>query len=154
MFKRASDPLSSQGFRDAILEEHAVLRELLAQAIALASGDERSAGALDDLRGRSRQLYVTLEEHMSFEERMLPAALRDVIGWSRALEERIAEDHGRQRGELAAALALLDEDGLSWVRLTDELRAFAATLLHDMETEEAGLLEADLDAVATDGEGG
>jgi hypothetical protein len=154
MFKRASDPLSSQGFRDAILEEHEVLRDLLAKAIRLADGHERSAGDLGELRTRSRQLYVTLEEHMSFEERMLPVALRDVIGWSQALEARIAEDHGRQRRELSAALALLAEDGLSWARLADELRAFSATLLHDMETEEAGLLEADLDAVATDGEGG
>jgi hypothetical protein len=154
MFKRASDPLSSQGFREAILEEHEVLRDLLAKAIGLADSEERSASDLGELRARSRQLYVTLEEHMSFEERMLPAALRDVIGWSQALEARIAEDHGRQRQELAAALALLDEDDLSWVRLTDELRAFSETLLHDMETEEAGLLEADLDAVATDGEGG
>jgi hypothetical protein len=154
MLKRVSDPLSSQGFRDAILEEHEVLRDLLAKAIALADGHERSASDLGDLRAQSRQLYVTLEEHMSFEERMLPVALRDVIGWSQALEARIAEDHGRQRRELAAALALLDEDGLSWDRLTDEMRAFSSTLLHDMETEEAGLLEADLDAVATDGEGG
>jgi hypothetical protein len=34
------------------------------------------------------------------------------------------------------------------------VRAFAASLMRDIETEEEALLDADLDALATDGAGG
>jgi len=154
MYKRASEPMSSSHFREAILAEHDALRRLLAETLGLAESEAVTAAELDQLRARVRQLYIRLEEHLSFEERMLPTALRDVIGWGQALEAQIAEDHARQRREVEETLSALDAETLSRRDLATSLRAFADTLLRDMEMEEAGLLDADLDALATDGEGG
>jgi hypothetical protein len=44
--------------------------------------------------------------------------------------------------------------GLSGTALIESVRAFAETLLIDMESEERSLLRADLDAIAVDGKGG
>jgi hypothetical protein len=142
--------MSSSRFRDAILEEHEMLRALLARTLDVTGG----AAALDELRANARRLFEQLGEHMSFEERMLPVALRDVIGWGEVLQARIAEDHGRQREELAAAVAALEAGALTLDELLGDLHAFAATLLRDMEREEGALLEADLDALAEDAQGG
>jgi hypothetical protein len=154
MYRSASEPMSSGRFREAILVEHDTLRGLLAQAVGLAEIGSASVTEFDDLRASARQLYVTLEEHMSFEERTLPVALRDVIGLGSVLQARIAEDHGRQRQKLAVALGALETDTLSWRQLADDLRLFAADLLLDMEKEEECLLDADVDALSTDSEGG
>jgi hypothetical protein len=146
--------MSSGRFREAILAEHDMLRRLLGETLGLAEVEAVAAAQLDALRGHARRLYAKLEEHMLFEERMLPPALRDVIGWGQALQELIAGDHARQRQELAEAKAALDAEALSWSDLTAALRVFADRLLLDMEREEVGLQEADLDAIRTDGEGG
>ena len=152
MHAQALEPMSSGRFRETILAEHETLRGLLTRTIDLA--DEQAATTFEALRASVRHLYATLAEHMSFEERMLPVALRDVIGWGQTLEAMIAEDHGRQRAELAVAIASLEADEMSWDRLVRDIRLFAHTLLRDMEREEEGLLDADLDAVATDAQGG
>ena len=146
--------MSSARFREAILAEHAALRRLLYETLGLAEAEVVAAAGRDQLRARARQLYMTLEEHMSFEERMLPTALRDVIGCGQALGARIAEDHARQRQDLGDALSVLDAEATSCGDLALSLRTFADTLLRDIENEEACLLEADLDAIATDSEGG
>jgi hypothetical protein len=152
MYRPSSEPLSSGRFRDVIVAEHDTLRRLIAQTVEVANSSV--AGELDELRAAARQLYVTLEEHMSFEDQMLPVALRDVIGWGPALEARIAEDHERQRQEVVGALEALEADTLSWAELAAVVRAFATNLLLDMEREEEGLLDAELDAMSTDSEGG
>jgi hypothetical protein len=145
--------MSAGSFRETIRAEHEVLRGLLGRTLDFA--ELQAAGAsVEALRACAREFYVTLAEHMSFEERMLPIALRDVIGWGQTLESMIAADHERQRAELGAALAALEPDEPSWERLVRDLRLFADTLLRDMEREEAALLDADLDDVATDAQGG
>jgi hypothetical protein len=153
MHAQALEPMSSGRFRETILAEHEALRGLLTRTIDLAD-EQAAATTFEALRASVRHLYATLAEHMSFEERMLPVALRDVIGWGQTLEAMIAEDHGRQRAELAVAIASLEADEMSWDRLVRDIRLFADTLLRDMEREEEGLLDADLDAVATDAQGG
>lgn len=154
MFKRPPEPMSSTSFREALLAEHEALRGLIAQTLALATTVAGAAPDLGELRGCARRLYLALEDHMAFEERMLPVALRDVIGWGQALAASIAEDHGRQRDEVAAALRSLEVDVLSWGELIEDLRAFTSHFLVDMEREEEGLLEADLDDASTDAVGG
>jgi hypothetical protein len=154
MNKPAYEPMSSGRYREAILSEHETLRRMLGEAIGLLEPEPSAATELDALRARARSLYAMLEHHMSFEERMLPPALRDVIGWGQTLEAQIAGDHLRQRHELAEALEALDAETLTLAQLAADLRVFADTLLEDMEREEAGLLNADLDALASDGEGG
>ena len=70
MYRPSPEPLSSGRFRDVILAEHDTLRRLIAQTVEVANSSV--AGELDELRAAARQLYVTLEEHMSFEDQMLP----------------------------------------------------------------------------------
>jgi hypothetical protein len=145
------DPASSSAARDAIFSQHEALRALLASTVDVANGGINSQRDLESLRGRARELYETLEMHMMFEEQVLPTALRDVIGWGAALQEQIEEDHRRQRATLAVAVSALETDGRG---LASRVREFAAALLLDMKTEERGLLQADVDAIASDGEAG
>jgi hypothetical protein len=154
MNKPAYEPMSSGRYREAILSEHETLRRLLGETIGLLEPEPEPAAVPEVLRARARSLYAMLEHHMSFEERMLPPALRDVIGWGQTLEAQIARDHARQRRELAEALEALDAETLTLAQLANDLRVFADRLLEDMEREEAGLLNADLDALASDSEGG
>jgi hypothetical protein len=153
-YQGVAEPMSSSGVRNAILSQHDVLRGLLAEAIHLAVPKARSRSELEALRARVRTLYLTLEEHLTFEAQAFPHALRDVIGWGAVLQDEIAESHARQRQALATALAALEPETLSWVELTRNVRAFATSLMRDIETEEEALLDADLDAIATDGAGG
>jgi hypothetical protein len=145
-------PRSPSDVRDAIVAQHDVLRGLLAGAISAADEPASSAQQIESLRAKARHLYQVLEEHMTFEDRVLPAALLDVIGWGEALRVEIEEDHRRQRDALATAVgAALDPEGSN---LVHSVRVFASALLIDMEREERSLLVADLDALTTDSEGG
>jgi len=152
--RTASDPTSSNGLRNAILSRHDVLRERLAETVELAA---RSSVAETDaavLRARARDLCRAFEDHLAFEEELFPQALRDVIGWGAVLQDQIGEDHLRQREEIAMALSALEPETLSMSELTTTVSAFAAALLRDIEREEEALMNADLDAIATDSEGG
>jgi hypothetical protein len=150
----ASEPMSSSSLRDAILSRHDELRGIVAEAVDLADSPGRAGRDLEALRASARRLYLTLEEVLTFEDQALPPALRDVIGWGAVLREQIEEDHRRQREAIASALSALEPDSLSWSELASELRAFAGAILRDIENEEAALLNATLDAIATDSEGG
>lgn len=149
-----ADDKPSGEVRDAILAQHETLRVILARTVELADLSAASAQEFDALRAQARTLYESLAAHMDFEERVLPTALRDVIGWGAMLQAQLEEDHSRQRASLATALDALGPNGLSGVALIESVRTFAQTLLVDMEGEESGLLEADLDAIATDTKGG
>lgn len=150
----AVEPLSSNEFRNAILTQHDELRESLAEAADLAAPAARSAQELEALRERARELFLHLVEHLAFEEHAFPQALRDVIGWGSVLQARIEESHERQRRALSTALFALEPDALDAADLALIVRALATSLLRDIEEEDAALLNADLDAVATDSEGG
>jgi hypothetical protein len=63
-------------------------------------------------------------------------------------------DHARQREILAMAISDLGPDGFSGAAPIESVRAFVATVLIDMETEEGELLQADVDALAGDSLGG
>ena len=148
------DPLSSRGLRDAILSHHDALRRVLAETVGRTDPQARARTDLETLRAGARRLYETVEAHLDFEEQALPPALRDVIGWGSVLQERIEEDHRRLREALATALSALEPDTLSWFELASDVRAFAAVLLSDLEREDEALLDAQLDAIANDSEGG
>jgi hypothetical protein len=154
MTPATTEEMSSSKARDEILSQHAALRRLLAETAAAAERAAVSRGELDALREQARALYEALAAHMAFEERVLPAALRDVIGWGAVIQQQMEEDHLRQRETLACAIAAIAPDGLTGAELVENVRAFALTLLVDIETEEQGLLEADLDEIAGDGRGG
>jgi Hemerythrin HHE cation binding domain len=149
-----AEPTSSGGLRNAILSRHDELRGLLAETVGLAGAKARAGSELDALRARARRLYRAFEDHLTFEEQAFPQALRDVIGWGPALQEQIEEEHTRQRLTIATALSALEPETQSWGQLASDVQAFAAALLRDIEQEEEALLNADLDAIATDSEGG
>ncbi len=149
------EPLSSSDARAAILSCHDELRGLVEETIHSADDAGTSDwGDFEPLRAHALELYEAFEEHMNFEERILPTALRDVIGWGSELQAQVVEGHEKLRADLAAAMLALKPDAVSRVRLIESVRAFVDTLLEDLTTEERCLLRADLDAMASDAHGG
>ena len=147
-------PLSSSDARAAILSCHDELRGLVTETIHFAEGATVSDRDFEPLRAHARELYEAFEEHMDFEERILPTALRDVIGWGFVLQAEVVESHEKQRAILASAMSALEPGGLSPARLVQSVRTFVDTILDDLKTEESCLLRADLDALAIDSRGG
>ena len=152
--RAAHDPASSGVLRDAILSRHDALRGMAVESADWAERQATSAAEIARLRRGARAFYRTVEEYLAFEQEALPPALRDVIGWGQVLLEQIEEDHRRQREALATRLSAREPDSMSWFELASELRAFAADLLRDLDREDEALLNAQLDAIANDSEGG
>ncbi len=147
--------ISSSEVRDAILAQHEMLRTVLNKTVELANRESSSDGDIEELRWQASTLYETLATHMDFEERALPAALRDVIGWGAALQAQLEADHASQRATLTLAIeALAEPSRESPAAVISSIRSFASALLADMEREERGLLQADVDAIVTDTQGG
>ena len=149
------EPLSSSDARAAILSCHEELRGLVTETIHFVESD----CDFEPLRTHARELYEAFEEHIDFEERILPTALRDVIGWGSVLQAQVVEGHEKQRAILASARSALEPaglspTGLSPARLAQSVRTLANTILGDLKIEESCLLSADLDALATDASGG
>jgi hypothetical protein len=147
------EPMSSSDARAAILSSHDELRGLVSATIRLADGATAAGVETEPLRAQARELYDAFTRHMEFEERLLPMALRDVIGLGPLLEAEVVEGHDRRRAALAAAMSSLGP-GESLADLVDKVRTVADTLLFDLESEETCLLTADLDALAADTFGG
>jgi hypothetical protein len=149
------EPMSSSDARAAILSCHDELRGLVEETIHSADDAGMSDwGDFEPLRTHALELYEAFEEHIDFEQRILPTALRDVIGWGSELQAQVVEGHEKLRVALASAVSALRPDVVSRARLIESVRAFADTLLDDLTTEESCLLRADLDAMATDSHGG
>jgi hypothetical protein len=70
------------------------------------------------------------------------------------LQAQVVEGHEKQRAILASARSALEPAGLSPARLVQSVRTLANTVLVDLKAEESCLLSADLDALATDANGG
>jgi hypothetical protein len=148
------EPLSSSDARAAILSCHDELRGLVRETIHSADDATTSDPDFEPLRAHARELYEAFEEHIDFEERILPTALRDVIGWGSELQAQVVEGHEKLRADLASARSALKPEGASRFDLIESVRAFVDTLLLDLMTEERCLLSADLDAMATYTRGG
>jgi hypothetical protein len=148
------EPMSSSEARAAILSSNEELRGLVQETIHVAEGVTESEVDFEPLRLHAKDLFAAFTEHMEFEERILPTALCDVIGWGPELRAQMEEDHERCRASLAAAMLTLEPDSLSAARMIERIRALADALLVDLSSEERYLLTADLDALANDSEGG
>ena len=154
MPRTTTEEISSGEARDEIFFQHDLLRGLLAEVVALADRVAASGCDFEVLRRQAKTLYEDLAAHMTFEERVLPAALRDVVGWGAVIQQQLEEDHTRQRELIATAISEIGPDGLSGDALLESVRAFADTLIVDMDSEESSLLLADFDALAADSRGG
>jgi hypothetical protein len=150
----AGRELASGEAREQIFVQHGVLRVRLAEMAEAADQAEGAGGGLEVLRARASSLYEALAAHMAFEEQVLAAALRDVVGWGAVIQQKLEDDHDRQRAMLVEAIRATGPAGLTGLELVENVRVFARTLLHDMATEERGLLEAEFDALSRDGQGG
>jgi hypothetical protein len=148
------EPLSSSDARAAIRMCQDELRGLVSETLQLVDGAARSSRDCGPLRAHALELYEALEQHVDFEERILPTALRDVIGWGSLLQAQIEECHARQRAMLAAVTASLKPENLPRADLVHSVHALADAILLDLNNEERCLVTADVDAMATDGEGG
>jgi hemerythrin HHE cation binding domain-containing protein len=154
MSRTTTEEMSSDEARGQILAQHAVLRRLLADVVASADQTAASGEDFEVLRERAKLLYETLAVHMTFEEELLPAALRDVIGCGAMIRAGLQEDHARQREIIALAISGIGPNGFSGAALIESVQAFVEMLLVDMESEERCLLQADLDALSNDSHGG
>jgi hypothetical protein len=150
----ARTQLSSSDARDAILSRHDDLRGLVLETMHQADDATETVQDLESLRAHAKELYEAFQTHVDFEERILATALRDVIGLGAIMQAEMKEGHERQRAILASAMSALEPAGLSAERLVESVRAVADALLLDLSTEDQYLLHADLDAIATDSEGG
>jgi hypothetical protein len=148
------EPLSSSDARAAIRMCHEELRGLVTETVQIADGASRSSRDCGPLRAHALELYEALEQHVDFEERILPTALRDVIGLGSMLHAQIEECHARQRALLAHVIASLLPEDLPRADLVDSVHALADAILLDLSSEEQCLLTADVDALVTDGHGG
>jgi hypothetical protein len=149
-----TDGVPAGDVRDTIFTQHVVLRGLLSELVETAEQALRADGMADLLRTRARLLYDSLATHMAYEEQVLSIALSDVIGWGAVIHDKMESDHTRQREELSQAISALVPGQRSLDALVEDVRAFARTLLLDMETEEQGLMKADIDALTVDSRGG
>ena len=144
------EPMSSSDARAAILSSNEDLRGLVQETIHVAESEVD----FEPLRMHAKDLFAAFTQHMAFEERILPTALCDVIGWGPELRVRMEEDHERCRAALAAAMLALEPDSSSASRMIERIRDLADALLVDLDSEERYLLTADLDALTNDSQGG
>lgn len=148
------EQVSSREARAVIFARHDELRGLVNETIRFADAAMDSEPGFEPLRAYARELYEAFEVHLDFEEGILMAALRDVIGWGSVLRAQVVEAHQKQRATLASALSALEAGDLERRRVVEDLHAVADTLLADLTTEDRCLLTADLDAMSVDARGG
>ena len=148
------EPMSSSDARAAIRSSNEELRGLVQETIHVADETTESEVDFEPLRLHAKDLFAAFTEHMAFEERILPTALCDVIGWGPELRAQMEEDHERCRASLAATMLALEPDSLSAGRMIERIRELADALLVDLDSEERYLLTADLDALTNDSGGG
>ena len=148
------DGISSSEARAAIMSCHDELRGLVSETIHAADKATVSENEFEPLRSHALLLFQAFEEHMDFEEELLPAALRDVIGRGSMLVKEVVDVHEKRRSTLALAMSALEPGLLSRKHVVASVRALADTLLRDLKPEERCLHTADLDAIVSDGHGG
>lgn len=146
--------LSSSDARDAIISRHEQLRGLVSETMSCADDAIEPERPLEPLCEHARELYAAFEEHMDFEKQILATALCDVIGCGSELHAQMEEGHEHQRATLASAMSALEPERLSRARVIESVRVFADSMLLDLESEERCLLQADLDAMVSDSQGG
>src|SRR5262249_37892894 len=131
----ATMDLSASQVRNLILDEHAVLRNILEEIDqALGELTRRVPGAIGRLRASLRTFQDAFGSHLRHEETLLRPVLADVAAWARARGESMDEEHREQRGALAELTRLsLDADVDFTVQ---SVETFVRRLRADMDGEE------------------
>ena len=127
--------LSASQVRSLILDEHAILRNILEEIEeALGEMTRRVPGCIGRLRASLRTFQNAFLRHLQHEETVLRPLLADVDAWGPARVESMDEEHRSQRGALAQLSRLaLDMDMDSTVQ---QIEAFIRRIRADMDGEE------------------
>jgi len=127
--------LSASQVRSLILDEHAILRDVLEEIEeALGELTRRVPGALGRLRASLRTFHDAFLRHLEHEETVLRPILVDVDAWGPARVESMDEEHRSQRAALAQLSCLaLDTDV---ERTIQHVETFVARIRADMDWEE------------------
>ena len=127
--------LSASQVRSLILDEHAILRDVLEEIEeALGEMTRRVPGAIGRLRVTLRTFQDAFLRHLQHEETVLRPLLADVDAWGPARVESMDEEHRSQRAAIAqlSRMALdADVDGT-----VQQVQAFIHRIREDMEGEE------------------
>jgi hemerythrin-like domain-containing protein len=127
--------LSASQVRSLILDEHAILRDLLeGTEEALGELTRRVPGALGRLRSSLRTFHDAFLRHLQHEETVLRPILIDVDAWGPVRVESMDEEHRSQRAALTELSRLaLGTDVDSTVQ---QIEAFIQRIRGDMDGEE------------------
>jgi len=127
--------LSASQVRSLILDEHAILRDILEEIeAALGEMTRRVPGALARLRASLRTFRDAFLRHLRHEETVLRPLLVDVDAWGPARVESMDEEHLAQRAAFAELSRLaLDADVDCTVQ---QVEVFIRRIREDMDGEE------------------
>jgi len=135
--------LSASQVRSLILDEHAILRDVLDEIEeALGELTRRVPGALGRLRATLRTFRDAFLRHLSHEETVLRPLLKDVDAWGPARVETMDEEHQAQRTALHELSCL--ELGQDMDRTVQQVEEFIRRLRADMNQEEQRALSEDV----------
>jgi len=127
--------LSASQVRSLILDEHAILRDVLDEIEeALGEMTRRVPGAMGRLRASLRTFRDAFLRHLSHEETVLRPLLKDVDAWGPARVETMDEEHQAQRTALHELSCL--ELGQDLDRTVQQVEEFIRRLRVDMDQEE------------------
>lgn len=127
--------LSASQVRSLILDEHAILRDVLEEIEeALGELTRRVPGALGRLRATLRTFRDAFLRHLSHEETVLRPLLKDVDAWGPARVESMDEEHQAQRAVLHDLSCLDLEQDIDCT--VQQLEEFIRRLRADMDQEE------------------
>lgn len=127
--------------RRRVLEDHANLRNLLAELDALARETLSGEQLLGPLRERAEALLARLAEHMRWEDRYLSQALCEADAWGRERAGVLEREHREQRAFLRDAVERLRDEERPAPMLARELADLVERLRRDMQEEEQDLLD-------------
>jgi len=127
--------LSASQVRSLMLDEHAILRDVLEEIeAALGELTRRVPGAFARLRATLRTFHDAFLRHLEHEETVLRPILIDVDAWGPARVDSMDEEHRSQRAALAQLSRLaLDADVDCTVQ---QIEVFIRRIRADMEGEE------------------
>ncbi len=150
--------MDASAVRQRILEDHAVIRGLLAEADALArralAGEDGLGDALRQAGEALRERFLT---HLALEDEHLVPALRDSDAWGEERAARVEAEHAEQRAQMERLLQDLRDGRRSTASIAEEILEQVEALIADMEHEERAVLDPDLlrdDVVNVGAEGG
>jgi iron-sulfur cluster repair protein YtfE (RIC family) len=131
--------LSAGQVRSLILDEHAMLRDLLKDIEeSFVDIEARTPDSVGRLIGRMRRFYDALLKHIAHEEMVLRPIVAVADAWGTARVEKMDQEHRAQRAavRLLSAWTFTSNVDVKLRRIRDFVRGIAK----DMDEEERGCL--------------